>query len=472
MGTQHNNIFFKEKNRGDGSMQKIPYLILIILLSLCVSSCFEVSADDTISVNISIIDQPAQIENEKPKIIAGLWHSLSFSGIEDNYNEIILTMYYGSTLPLEKNMTNYFQWKYTPLVVNSWQQTTTYGNKTINPDKCWKESDLITFCVGIPDSLPSVIFYNEEWTFELSISNEIIYQDKFYLEKPTKGFAKSHGDRLSFSVDPFTEMNAEASDFLILKNTGNIPLNITLDFNVLDYLLSYTESSNQISAFSQQNYRLELNAPSWKPQRIQQSGSASAYVSEYFLLDEDVSGTAISLKTALIIDVPTINIFVGHKNYQLTTLNSLTGFSFQYQKSISMSEGEIRTINSYLSGEGTAKITIQTNENISVLQMNKNDLPANSPFTIISTNENEQVISIKFKALSENRDGKITYIVETDGEMKSFTTKIDVGPPTTINQPSAIDGTSPITIIVLLALIFVAGYMLYNHLVHGRSERR
>lgn len=449
----------------------MPYLIIFSISLLFITSCFQVSADETVSVEITIIDQPEQFENEKPKVIAGLWHLVSFNGIEDS-NDILLTMYKGSILPLQKNITNYYQWKYTPLVVNSWQQTTTYGNKTINPDKCTVDSDLISFCIGIPDSLPSKIFYNEEWTFELSMSNEILYQDIFYLEKPTKGFAKSHGDRLSFSVDPFTEMNAEASDFLILKNTGNIPLNITIDFNALDNLLNYTESNNQISAFNQQNYRLELNTLSWKPQRIQQSGTASAYVSDYFLLDEEISGTAISLKTALIIDVPTINIFVGHNSYQLTTLDSSTGFSFQYQKSLSMAEGEIRTINSYLSGEGTAKITIQTNNNISVLQVNRNDLPANSPITVISTDENEQVISIKLKALSENRDGKITYIVETDGDMKSFTTKIDVGPPATTNQPSAIEGTSLVTIIVLLALIIVASYMLYNHLVHGRSERR
>jgi len=453
-------------------MQKMPYLIVISISLLFFLSCSHVSADETVSVEITIIDQPAQFENEKPRVIAGLWHIATFNGIEDSNMDILLTMYKGSILPLQKNITNYYQWKYTPLAVNSWQQTTTYGNKTINPDKCTVDTDLISFCIGIPDSLPSKIFYNEEWTFELSMSNKILYQDIFYLEKPTKGFAKSHGDRLSFSVDPFTEMNAEASDFLILKNTGNIPLNITLDFNALDNLLNYTESSSQISAFNQQNYRLEINTPSWKPQRIQQSGTASAYVSDYFLLDEEISGTAISLKTALIIDVPTINIFVGHNRYQLTTLDSSTGFSFQYQKSLSMAEGEIRTINSYLSGEGTAKITIQTNNNISVIQVNRNDLPANSPITVISTDENEQVISIKLKALSENRDGKITYIVETDGDIKSFTTKIDVGPPATTNQPSAIEGTSLVTIIVLLALIIVASYMLYNHLVHGRSERR
>lgn len=320
--------------------------------------------------------------------------------------------------------------------------------------------------------MPNKIFYNEQWTIELSTSEEIVYQDTFYLEKPTRGFAKSHGDRLSFYVDPFTEMTAKPSDYLILKNTGNVPLNVSIDFKAMDALLTYVEESNHISAFDQQNFKLKLNSQSWKPQRILQKGSASAVVSEYYLLDQDVSGTAVSLQTALVIDVPTINVFVGHKNFELTTLDSSTGFSFQYQRSLSMAEGEIKTINSYLSGEGTAKIAIETNNNLSVLKLNRNNQPASSPFTIISTNTEEQIISLKVKALSENRNGIITYTIETDDTVKTFTTRVNVGPPLATEQPTAIGDTSLVTILVLLALILAAGYMLYNHLVHGRSERR
>ncbi|MBS3778658.1 MAG: hypothetical protein KGY50_05160, partial [Candidatus Thermoplasmatota archaeon] len=189
-------------------------------------------------------------------------------------------------------------------------------------------------------------------------------------------------------------------------------------------------------------------------------------------IDEKVSGTAISLQPALVIDVPTINIFVGHSNYELTTLDSSTGFSFQYKKSISMNEGETKTVQAYLSGEGTATVSIETNDNISVLQINRNGQPSTPPFTVISTNAEEQVIGIKLKALSENRNGKITYTIETDDGINTFNTQIKVGPPPTTEQPASIGATSPVTIIVLLALIIAAGYMLYNHLVHGRSERR
>jgi len=436
-------------------------------------NCITINAEDDIIADITIIDQPAQFENGTPKIIAGLWHTITFEGLNEVDNELILTAYNGETLPTDFNETNYYQWKYTPMIVNPWQNTgESYANNTINPKRCAVNSEMIKFCVGIPDYLPNEIFYKQIWTIELSTTDKLLYQNNFYLEKPTRGFAKSHGDRLSFYVDPFTEMNAQASDYLILKNTGNVPLNITIDFEMMDSLLTYKEQSNQIPAYNQQNYKLELNSQSWKPQRIQQKGSASAVVADYYLLDKEVSGTAVSLQTALVIDVPTINIFVGHKNYELTTLDSSTGFSFQYQRSLSMAEGEIETINSYLSGEGTAKVSIQTNNNISVLNLHRNNKPANSPFTIISTNTVEQIISIKLKALSENRDGLITYTIETDDSVKTFTTRIDVGPPLTTEQPTGIGATSPVTIVVLLALILAAGYMLYNHLVHGRSERR
>lgn len=444
-------------------------MLLILLLSFNNSI---LRAEKSVSADINIIDQPPQFQNAEPKIIAGLWHEITFNDLNNLDKELFLTVYKGITLPSEHDNTNYYQWKYLPAESNPWQSNIEYAEDTIDPLRCTSESNTISFYVGIPDHLPNEIFYNERWTIELSTSEKTLFTDTFYLEKPTRGFAKSHGDRLHFSVDPFTEKATKASDYLILKNTGNVPLNITIDFKALDDLLTYTESNDQIPAHNQQNYRLLLDAQSWKPQRIQQRGSAIAKVSDYYLLDEEVSGTAVSLQTALVIDVPTINIFVGHNNYELTTLDESTGLSFQYQKSVSMSEGETKTLNTYISGEGTATVSIQTNDNLSVIELKRNDQSAQNPFIISSTNAKEQMISLTVKALSENRDGRITYNIETSEGIKTFTTYVNVGPPTAPDQPAPIGATSPVTIIVLLVLIIAAGYMLYNHLIHGRSQRR
>ncbi|MDG6217911.1 MAG: hypothetical protein QCI00_00530 [Candidatus Thermoplasmatota archaeon] len=447
-------------------------MISISFLILFLFSTISLSADENITVDIVILDQPAQFRNNRPKIVAGLWHILTFEGISEKNTALTLSAYKGTSIPSEKNATNFYQWEYTPLVTTPWQQTTPYGNQTINPSRSEIGTRSVTFCVGIPDRLPGTPFYNEEWTVELSTIDRTLFKDSIYLEKPTRGFAKSRGDRLSFSVDPFTEMIANPSDYLTLKNTGNVPLNITIDFKTLNNLLSYTESSNQISANDEQNYRLELNAQSWKPQRISQRGDAKALVSNHYLLDEDTSGTTISLQTALVIDVPTINIFVGHRNYELTTLDEFSGFSFQHQRTFSMNEGETRTIHAYLSGEGTATVSIQVDNNVSLIQLTRNNLPAQSPLTIISTNNEEQVIGVQIKALSENRNGLITYTLETGLGTRSFTTRINVGPPAITQQPTSFGATSTVTIVVLLALISAASIMLYNHLSYGRRQRR
>lgn len=429
-----------------------------------------VHAEEDISVDIRILDQPPQFNNNKPKIVAGLWHRIHFSGLKDTNTVLTLTVYQGSSIPSQKNSSNYYQWKFTPLTVEPWQINTTYGEHTINTSYCDIESDTITFCIGIPDYFPDIIFHNEEWTLELAGLEEILFKDTFYLEKPTRGFAKSRGDFISFSVDPFTVMRTTASDYITLKNTGNVPLNISIDYKALDDLLTYIESSDQIPAYSSQNYKLSLDSLSWKPQRIQQTGIVVATVFNQYLLDESVSGTAISLQTALIIDVPNINIFVGHNSYELTTLDDSTGFSFQHQKRVSMYEEEIRTLNSYFSGNGTATVSIQTNNNLSLIQINRNNQQIQSPFTIISTDEEEQIIGVQIKALSENRNGLITYTIETEKGTNTFTTYIVVGPPETNEGPAIIGATSPVTIVVLLALILAASYILYNHLFHNRSK--
>lgn len=442
------------------------------MILVVITSFQSIPAEEDISVDVSIIDQSNLLENDKPVIVAGLWHTVTFTGINFDNDAVILTMYKGTSIPTEKNNTNYYGWKHTPVVTEPWQRTTTYGNGTIKFSQCKMTDYSITYCVGIPDNLPGEPFYNEEWTMELSIDDGSLFSDTVYLQKPTRGFAKSHGDRLSFFVDPFTEMQTSATDYLILKNTGNVPLNVTLDFKEYNTLLTYTEASDQIPANDQQSFRMILDAPSWKPQRIRQSGSAKAVVSEYYLLDEEASGTTISLQAALVLDVPAINIFVGHSNFELTTLDESSGFSFQHQKSVSMSEGETRTIYAYLSGDGTATISIETNEEISFIGITRNDLPAQSPFTVISTDSDEQVIGVQVKALSENRDGLITYTLETESGTQSFSTGISVGPPTIAEKPSPFGATSTVTIVVLLALICVVGIMLYNHLRYGRRQRR
>lgn len=462
--------FLKWKHSRFSGIKNITILLLFILSSTFI--CFPAYADESVSLNIHIIGQPEQFENDKPKVVAGLWHEMTFEGISSHKNELILTVYQGDVEPEEKTVKNFYEWTYVSSVTESWEKTTTYGNKTINPSRCLLTSDEVRFCIGIPDYLNDGIFHREEWTIELSSLDTTLFKDSFYLEKPTRGFAKSHGDYISFSVDPFTIMNIDAKSYFTLKNTGNVPLNITIDYNALDDHLIYTESSKQISAFEKQNYKVAINSLSWRPQRIQQYGTATATVSNYYLLDQDVSGTAISLQTALVIDSPKINIFVGHNSYELTTLDESTGLSFQHQRMVSMQEGETKTINSYLSGEGTATISIEVEGNLSLIQIKKNDEPIQSSFTVISTNAEEQTIGVQLKALSENQDGIISYIVETEKGTKTFATQIDVGPPKETEKPASIGATSPVTIVVLLALILAAGYMLYNHLVHGRSQRR
>ena len=451
----------------------LKYLILLSLFLILPFSSIPIVAGEDITIDIHIINQPTQYRDNTLVMIAGLWHTVTISEVNVD-DSIVLTIYQGTTPPEEKNEMNYYQWEYASMTAIPWYVTTGYGDYTIDPLLCQKSSDTITFCIGIPDFLPNEIFYYEEWTIEISDSTTPLYNEMIYLENPTRGFAKSHGDHISFTVDPFAEMDSKASDYLILKNTGNVPLEITLDYNALDTFLTYTESSNEISANDKQIYRLLLRSDSWKPQQIQQPGSARALVSEQYLLDDGAGGTAISLQTAFVIDIPTINVFVGHNSCELTMLDPETGFSFQYQRRLTMKEGETKDIFAYVSGEGTATLSIEGNENISILELTRNGQPIQSPFTILSNDQEEQVIGLKIKALSENNNGQISYKIETEAGTKTFTTYITVNSPTVSNRPSQPVGivSSPLTLVVLIALIAAAAFMLYNHLVYGRGERR
>src|SRR6056297_2841414 len=146
-------------------------------------------ANGDVTVDISIIGQYPQFDNQRPIIVAGVWHTISFNEVTDFTNEATLTMYQGSSIPTDKDNTNYYQWEYNPANDNPWQPINSYAEGTIKNSHCQKFSDGITFCMGIPDHLPDVISYSEQWMLELTISKNTVFKESFSLEKPTKGFA-------------------------------------------------------------------------------------------------------------------------------------------------------------------------------------------------------------------------------------------------------------------------------------------
>jgi hypothetical protein len=447
----------------------VLYVLLLGLLSIISSIPQTISADNVL-LTVNIIGEEPVIKDDKFVLIAGIWHDISIQTELSTYNKIALTIYKQNDDLMEKNETNYYQWIFQQSNSFSALNTLNYTAEYIDVDSCTKDEDTLVFRVGVQDVLPDEIFAQQEWMIQISGDSTPLLQEEIILEKPTRGFAKSHGDHLSFNVDPFTEMQTQASDYIILKNTGNVPLFVKLSYAGLDDYLTFSQNNNIISPKDQQHYQLLLTSSSWQPQRIAQEGVANAEVLTEYIIGGESSGVAVSLQTAFIIDIPQVDIFVGHSDYMLENLFGDKGLAFQYKQSITMEEGETETVHAYISGEGTGKMTITVDDSLILESVTLNDNDISSTFNFESTNEKEQHLAVQIKAKSEDNNGKIHYTIESDGQIKRFSTTVYVQAPTIPDDTLITTGTSPITIFVLIGVIIAAGFMLYNHLSYGRKS--
>ena len=447
----------------------VLYVVLLSLLSMISSIPHTISAD-TVLLTINIIGEEPVIKEDKLVMVAGIWNDVSIQADLSAYNKITLTIYKQNDNLTEKDETNYYQWMFQQSNTFSGLSSLNYTTEYIDIDSCSKNDDTLVFCVGVRDVLPDEIFAQQDWMVKINGDSTLLLDEEIILEKPTRGFAKSHGDHLLFNINPFTEMQTQASDYIILKNTGNVPLFVKISYEGLDDYLVYSQNDNIISPNDQQHYQLILNSPSWEPQRIAQEGVADALVLSKYIVGGESSGIAVSLQTAFIIDVPQIDIFVGHSDFVLENLFGDKGLTFQYKQSITMKEGDSETVHAYISGDGSGKITIKVDDCLVLESIKLDNNEISSPFNIESTKNSEKQIAVQIKAKSEDKNGKIHYIIESNGQIKQFSTTVYVQAPTISDNTLISTGTSSITVFVLIGIIIAAGFMLYNHLSYGRKS--
>jgi hypothetical protein len=374
------------------------------------------------------------------------------------------------------NLSN--EWEYKQNNPIHWISSIDYNSYDyIDSDKCEKSKNIYNFYVGISDTFPNTPFFNEDWKIEVYENDNKIHSENIFVEKPTKGIAKSHGDVIYFYIDPFTEMTTQGSDYFTLKNTGNVPMNIKVTYHNLEYLIEFTSFTDRIYPSDSANYHISLNSNSWQPQIITDYGEGIGQIPEDMILDD--TDAFVSLKSALAVNAPDIRLFVGHSRHELVENLFDIGLSFQYQKNVNMDEGETKDISAYISGDGHLRLSIWTDdtENIRILKIFKNNEELNSPFDIHSTSTSEQKITVRVEAIREKKSGDINYKLEAlDGRSHTYKTHVEINPLsgpindlTGIKSDSGLGSNTLVTMIVVISIFLVLGYMIISQL---RSKRR
>ena len=257
------------------------------------------------------------------------------------------------------------------MVHYSWQDIQKYGDREyINSTHSIKFENNYSFCVGIEDTFPAQPkFYHENWTLDVYLDTIKIYSETVVVEKPTAGFAKSHGDIIIFYVDPFTEMDASGHDYFRIDNTGNIPLRIDVDFGSYNNIFEYNVNTILSQNNSMQFDPVIIHSESWPPGKKDIEGIIKGEIPSSLIIPV----ATLTFGTSFGIDSPILRVVTAHANYQLEEFKEANEtITFQYQKDLKMSENEIKDITVYFSGDGVINFDLES-ENITILKVLSNN---------------------------------------------------------------------------------------------------
>lgn len=435
----------------------IVFFIVILFFSIILPSA---SATDVVSLSIRMFNGESQTRFNKPVFVAGVWHYVNIT-LDQSIDELSVRFYKGMSLPTgSKNETNYYEWTYEKNAAVVWDDASGYDSEYIKQDLCTNINVMYSFCVGTNDVLPNIVGYYENWTVEVLAGGTIIHSEGIILEKPKTGVSLSKPASIIFYVDPFTVMDAPGDNFFKIGNIGNIPLNVSIDYE------RYTDID--ISGINKQfqpgeviTHYATVHSRSWPPgikrMNVQLNGS---YPQTYFV-DTDAT---VTLYTSFIIDVPELVIYVGHSNYRIDEIQG-TQITFQFIERLTMYEGEVRDVTAYVCGNGAVTVEVWADEkNVSALKLYDGTTETHSPISFTSTNTSERAIIVTVEALSEGKTGVLSYRVTSNGVTKLYTTQITIEPPASNDNGASSNPGLIMQIIVLIAVLLVVLYMIVSYL--------
>lgn len=441
--------------------QGLVFFILMLGFCSLVPSC---SAADVNFLSIRIVEGNEQYRFNHPVLVAGIWHDVNIT-MDSMVEEMVLRFYKGTDPPSgTRNETNYYEWIYDKNNPDTWEDLSGYDINYLQQTRCIAKDTVYVFCIGIMDMLPNVVDYYENWTLEVSHVGSLIHTERVVVEKPKTGISLAKPSSILFRVQPFTIEDAQGDNFFKIGNKGNIPLRVSFDeekypdVDIIDIDKKFLPNETK-------THYVIVHSKSWPPGFKRTDIQITCLYDQFYFIDTNAT---VTLQTSFIIDVPQLIVYVGHSDYEIEEIQG-TGIVFQYLEKLTMSEGEIRDITSYVSGNGEVTMEIWADEqNLSVVEIYDGSTEIRSPLSFTSTNMSERTIIVTVKALSERTMGILTYRITANGVTKTYTTQITIGPPSTPNQETG----SPASIMQIVVVIIVLLVVIYMIVSYVRNKKR
>lgn len=439
-------------------INKKNLLLLIAVVSILLNF-FPVNialGDSTRITDLSIhIPNSQQLtQHGKPVWIRGVWHYINIT-LDNNIDEILVIFYYGNNPNIldEKDETNYYKWEYTQKIWGDMQHDSTY----INEEYCYHESRFFSFYIGI-DQYAKI----GNWTLEILLDDKLSSSRQIYVGKAVTALSLKTIP-VTIRAEPFIEGYYKSEGKFTVENEGNMPLTLKVDYGKYSDIFSTVNLDEILKPNQVSKYSILLNSrPTWPPGilKIQSNDITLTGEALYIIPPKEM----VNLIESNVASGLPIDLYIGHLGYEL---ESLAGdITFQYTKNLDIRHDEIKNIYVYISGNGQVTVDI-TGKNVAVLKISSGGTEINTPFTFKSTNASEYPIAIRIRSNRPNSTAYLYYDLESGGEHKKFTTKIDVGSPLPKKRYSP--DLWIIQMFTLSCIIILMVYLIYSQI---RTRKR
>ncbi len=439
-------------------IDKKNWLALIILVSIIINF-FPVSivSGNNAKVTDLLIHVPNSqqlTQHNRPVWIRGVWHYINIT-LNNDIDEISIIFYYGNNPQSfdEKDETNYYKWEHDQ---KNWEDIQ-HGSKYIKEEYCYHQSGFFSFYIGI-DQYAEV----GNWTLEILVNGKLSSSRQIYVGKAVTAISLKTIP-VTIRAEPFEEGYYKSEEKFTVENKGNMPLTLKIDYGKYSDIFSTVNLDGIFKPNQVGKYSILLNSRStWPPGVLKiESGEISLIGEALYIIPPKEMVNLIESNVAS--GLP-IDLYIGHLGYEL---ESLAGdITFQYIKNLDISHNEVKDIYVYISGNGQVTIDI-TSKNLVILKILSGGVEVNTPFTFKSTNTSEYPIAVRVRSNRPNSTAYLYYDLESSGEHKKFTTKINVGSPLPKKRYSP--DLLIIQIFTLSCVIILMIYLIYSQI---RIRRR
>ncbi|HID25673.1 MAG TPA: hypothetical protein EYP23_04335 [Thermoplasmata archaeon] len=411
-------------------------------------------------LNIAFPGDKPQTFFATPILVAGRWQYVNVT-LNESVDELTISLYKGDTVPQPsvRDETNYYAWQYT--APDNWFPLHDYGiDDYLNESTCSRSGNTYSFCIGVSqDAVGGYEWIN--WTLEITSGGEEVFSQAVVIEKPETGIESKTGT-LIFHVEPFTVTNLSSS--FGIHNIGNTPVEITrVSYNKLSDRISTSNIGAVLGVDGSSKHDVTVVTKEWPPGRVIVEGTTTASSLYWFPY------MGIMYAPSVQVSIPQIYIYVGHSDYELEEMGN-GRITFQYERNIEMSYGEIRNVTAYICGNGNITVSLSST-NLSILRVWYDEELIADPtfFSVRSTNTSEHVLTVQISAEKPNVTGYIVYTIMVNEHPYSYVTTVEVNASVSTGQQKGDNVNVATAVLIASVTLLTIFYILYSRMKYRKK---